>query len=74
MSDGCCSVAAMFESGECGMSVVSVREYDGGRSVEMERTPGFVILETGSQAFAFDEHHFLHQVKRLFGISLIIQQ
>lgn len=81
MSAARSTVVHMFDDGsraaekEGGMSMsVQVREFDGGRTVEMTKTPGFVVLETGSQAFAFDEAQFLHQIKRLFGIAFVVTE
>lgn len=54
-----------------GVEVV-VREIDGGRAVEMAHVPGHVILEAGGHSYLFDEALFLHAVKRLMGISLVI--
>ena len=52
---------------------VRVREFDGGRRLEMTKVPGFVVLDTGSQAFAIDEAHFMHQIKRLMRVSVILE-
>lgn len=54
-------------------TAVQIKEFDGGRTVEMAKMPGFIVLETGSQAFAFDEAQFLHQMKRLFRVSVILE-
>lgn len=56
------------------MSVtVQVREFDGGRSVEVTRAGDFIVLEAAGHAFAFDRAHVLHQMKKLMGISVILE-
>lgn len=80
MSDMTSIVVHTFESGgvaaergeTMGMTV-TVREFDGGRSMGMTKVPGFVIVETGSQALAFDEEQLLHQIKKLYKISVILE-
>lgn len=53
---------------------VTVREYDGGREVEMAKLPGLVVLEAGEHAYAFDSAIFLHQVKKLFGLAIVVTE
>lgn len=53
---------------------VKFKEYDGGRSVEMQSAPDFVFLEAGGHCYAFDRGLFLHGVKKLLGISLVISE
>ena len=49
---------------------VTLKEHDGGRSVEIEVTPSLVFLETGGQCFMFDRALVLHAMKKVFDISV----
>lgn len=51
-----------------------IREYDGGRGVDIDVTPDFVFIEAGGHCYAFDKAMFLHQVKRAFGIAFIVEE
>lgn len=52
---------------------IEIKEYDGGRAVEMQRTADLVFLEAGGHAYAFDAGLFLHAMKRLLAISVILE-
>lgn len=52
---------------------VTFKEYDGGRSVEMQSAPDFVFLEAGGHCYAFDRGLFLHGVAKMLGISVILE-
>lgn len=51
-----------------------VREYDGGRGIDVEVAGGFVIIEAAGNTYAFDKALFLHQVKRSFGIAFVVDE
>lgn len=53
---------------------VKFKEYDGGRSVDMQVAPDFVFLEAGGHCYAFDRGLFLHGVKKLLSLSLVISE
>lgn len=52
---------------------VKFKEFDGGRSVEMQSAPDFVFLEAGGHCYAFDRGLFLHGVSKMLGISVILE-
>lgn len=55
-----------------GQTVV-VKEVDGGRSVEVEVSDGYVYLETGDHCYMFDKALVLHAMKKAFRISVILE-
>lgn len=52
---------------------VKLKEFDGGRSVDMQSAPDFVFLEAGGHCYAFDRAMFLHAVTKVLGISVILE-
>lgn len=51
-----------------------VREYDGGdRGIDISVAGNFVVVEAAGNAYAFDKAMMLHQIKRAFGIAIILE-
>lgn len=50
-----------------------VREYDGGRGIDIEVAGDFVVIEAAGHTYAFDKGVMLHQIKRAFGIVVILE-
>jgi len=49
---------------------VQIKEFDGGRGVEFEKSGDYIIMETGYHAFAFDAALLWHAMKKLFAEKL----
>ncbi|OJU44417.1 MAG: hypothetical protein BGN98_13605 [Microbacterium sp. 69-7] len=53
------------------MSTTTIREFDGGRCVELSSGPDFIVLEAGDHCFAFDRGIFIRAVERALGAVLL---
>lgn len=53
-------------------TTIELREFDGQRSVQMERVGDLVFLQVSDHTFAFDTSMALHAAKKLFNISVIV--
>jgi hypothetical protein len=52
---------------------IEIKEFDGGRTLELQRAADLVFIETGDHCYTFDAKLLLHAVKRLYGISVILE-
>lgn len=53
------------------MNTTTIREFDGGRCVELSSGPDFIVLEAGDNCFAFDRGIFIRAVERALGAVLL---
>lgn len=52
---------------------VEIKEYDGGRAVEMESASDLVFLEAGGHCYSFDRGIFIRAMERMLGIAVILE-
>lgn len=52
----------------------TIKEFDGGRSMEIEADPNFVYVEMRGMVLSLDRSLFLHAMKRALGIALIVEE
>lgn len=53
---------------------VSLREFDGARSIEVTASEGMVYIEVGGHCYAYDKILLLHQVRKELGIAFVVQE
>lgn len=50
-----------------------IREFDGDRGIDIDVAGNFIVVEAAGHTYAFDRALMLHQIKRAFGIAVILE-
>lgn len=56
------------------MTHSTIKEFDGGREVSVDMGPDFLVLEAGPHVYTFDPSTFLHAIKKVYKIALVIPE